>query len=91
MDLEKFATDVSHYYDNNGMFTADEYRKYSDDKGQTQSFSGVGAQHQSSQSERAIQTIIYMAWTFMVHTSLHWTERGYYALSLWSFLVKMLV
>jgi len=35
-----------------------------------------------------IQTIMYMAWTFMVHASLHWTERGSDDLSLWSFAVK---
>jgi hypothetical protein len=38
--------------------------------------------------ERAIQTIMYMARTFMVHASLHWTDRGSDDLSLWSFAVK---
>jgi hypothetical protein len=31
---------------------------------------------------------MYMARTFMVHASLHWTERGSDDLSLWSFAVK---
>ncbi len=39
-------------------------------------------------AERAIQTIMYMARTFMVHASLHWTKRGSDDLSLWSFAVK---
>jgi hypothetical protein len=39
-------------------------------------------------AECAIQTIMYMAWTFMVHPFLHWTERVRDGLSLWSFAVK---
>ncbi len=31
---------------------------------------------------------MYMAQTFMVHASLHWTESGSDDLSLWSFAVK---
>jgi hypothetical protein len=46
------------------------------DKGQPQSFSGIGAQHQNAWAEHAIQTIIYMARYFMVHSSLHWTDQG---------------
>ena len=57
-------------------------------KNQTQSFLGVGAKHQNTLAERAIQTIIYMARTFMVHVSLHWTEQGVDDLSLWGFAVK---
>ena len=39
-------------------------------------FSGVGFQHQNLRAKYAIQTIIYMSHTFMVHISLNWTERG---------------
>ena len=52
---------------------ADEYRADCENKGQTQSFSGVGAQHQNARAELAIQTIMYMARTFMIHSSLHWS------------------
>jgi hypothetical protein len=31
---------------------------------------------------------MYMAWTFMVHSSLHWTDRGSDDISLWPFAVK---
>ena len=55
---------------------------------QSQSFSGVGAQHQNSKAERAIQTIMYMARTFLVHSSLHWTDMGADDISLWPFAVK---
>ncbi len=51
-------------------------------------FLGVGAQHQNAKAKRAIQTIMYMAWTFMVHASLHWTEHGVDDISLWTFAVK---
>ena len=34
---------------------------------------------------------MYMARTFMVHTLLHWTERGADSLYLWLFAVKNLV
>jgi hypothetical protein len=37
----------------------------------SQLFSGVGTQHQNARAERAIQTIMYMAQTFMVPASLH--------------------
>jgi hypothetical protein len=38
---------------------------------QTQSFSGVGYQHQIAEAEHAIQTIMYMARLFMIHAALH--------------------
>eukprot|EP00804_Cyclotella_cryptica_P010026 CCRYP_015430-RA/>CCRYP_015430-RA protein AED:0.21 eAED:0.58 QI:0/-1/0/1/-1/0/1/0/97 len=41
-------------------------------------------------AERAIQTIIYMAGTFMVHVSLHWIELGLDDFSLWDLLSNML-
>ncbi len=45
----------------------------------------VGAQHQNACAEWAIQTIMYMARTSMVHSLLHWTDCGSDDLSLWSF------
>jgi hypothetical protein len=80
--------EVKHYHGDNGIFSAEEYRRDCDEKGQSQSFSGVGAQHQNARAERAIQIIMNMARTFMVHASLHWTDRGSDDLSLWSFVVK---
>ena len=80
--------EVKHYHGDNGIFAADQYRQECIDKGQTQTFSGVGAQFQNAKAERAIQTIMYMARTFMVHSSLHWTEHGVDDISLWPFAVK---
>ena len=52
-----------------------------------QSFSGVGAQHQNAEAERSIQTVMYMARSFMIHVALHWGEDQSDDLSLWSFAV----
>ena len=65
-----------------------EYLNYCEGKGQTQSFSGVVAQYQNAPAERTIQTIMYMACTFMIHLLLHLTEYGVDDISLWYFVVK---
>jgi hypothetical protein len=85
---DQCVCEVKHYHGDNGIFIAEEIRCDCEEKQQSQLFYGVGAQHQNAHAERAIQTIIYTAWTFMVHASLHWTERGSDDLSLWSFAVK---
>ena len=82
------CVDIKHFHGDNGIFSSEEYRADCTDKMQSQSFSGVGAQHQNSKAERAIQTIMYMARTFMVHSSLHWTDMGADDISLWPFAVK---
>ena len=51
-------------------------RKYFREKVQLQSFCGVGAQHQNFQAERAIQTIVYMACTFIFHILLNCSVHG---------------
>ncbi len=79
---------VKRCHGDNGIFSAEEYHQECIDKGQTQSFSGVGAQHQNARAERAIQTIMYMARCFMVHSSLHWTDQGSDDILLWPFAVK---
>ena len=71
---EMAAAEISHLHSDNGIFTADMFCADCKMKNQTQSFLGVGTKHQNAMAERAIQTIIYMARTFMVHLSLHWFE-----------------
>ncbi len=82
---------IKHYHGDNGIFSVEEYCQECMDKGQSQSFSGVGAQHQNAQAEHANQTIMYMACCFMVHSSLHWTDPGSDDISLWPFAVKHVV
>jgi hypothetical protein len=86
--FDQCVCEVKHYHGDNGIFSAKEFRQDCDEKRQSQSFSGVGAQHQNARAERAIQTIMYMARTFMVHALLHWTDRGSDDISLWPFAVK---
>ena len=57
-------------------------------KGQYQSFSEIVLHHQNAKSDRAIQNIMNMASTFMVHVSLHCIYRGVYDLSLRLFDVR---
>jgi hypothetical protein len=54
---DQCVSEVKHYHGDNGIFSAEEYRPDCEEKGQSQSFSGVGAQHQNARAERAIQTI----------------------------------
>ena len=57
-------------------------------KGAHSEFSGVGDQQKNAQDERAIQTVVYIARTLMLHASLHWSELGFDCLYLWYFAVK---
>ena len=52
---------IKHFHSNNGIFSLEEYRLECSEKNQSQSFLSVGAQHQNSKSEQAIQTIMYLA------------------------------
>ncbi len=85
---ELACVEIKHYRSDNGVFTAEEFREECVKLNQGQSFSGVGAQHQNSRAERSIQTIMYMARTFMLHVSLHWSASHVDDLSLWPFAVK---
>ncbi len=85
---DQCVCEVKHYHGDNGIFSAEEFWHDCEEKQQSQLFSGVSAQHQNAHAEHAIQTIMYMAQTFMVHASLHWTERSSDDLSLWFFAVK---
>ena len=80
-EFEKWLWDtarvaVKHYYSDNGVFTAEWFTDSCKEEGQSQTFSGVGAQHQNAEAERLIQTVVYMARTFMTHCALHWGEHG---------------
>jgi len=82
---EMACSEIIYLHSDNGVSVADEFREDCKEKDQTQSFSGVGAQaqHQNAQAERAIQTIMNMTRTFMIHVSLHCNEHGLDNPSLW--------
>jgi hypothetical protein len=82
------CVEIKHYHGDNGIFSSEAYHEECSEKTQSQSFSGVGVQHQNSKAERAIQTIMYMAHTFLVYSSLHWMDMGADNISLWLFAVK---
>jgi hypothetical protein len=88
---DQYFCEVKYYHGDIGIFYMEEFWRDCEEKRQSQLFSGVGTQHPNAHAECASQTMMYMARTFMVHTSLHWTERGSDDLSLWSFAVKHLV
>ena len=79
---ETAAAEISHLHSNNGIFTSGMFCIDCKMKNKTQNFSGVGGKHQNAMVERASHTILYMARTFMVHVSLHWTGQGVDDLSL---------
>ena len=54
---DQCVSEVKYYHGDNGISSAEEYHRDCDEKGQSQSFSGVGAQHQNARVERAIQII----------------------------------
>ena len=82
---EQASTETKHLHSDNGVFTADMFRKYFQEKGKLQFFCGVGAQHQYSQADHNIQTIMYMACTFMSHISFNWSGCGVDDIFLWYF------
>jgi len=79
---ELACIEVKHYRSDNGVFDSELFREECDSKDQTQSFSGVGTQHQNARAEHLIQTIMYMARTFMLYVALHWSESHVDDLSL---------
>ena len=80
--------EIKQYRSDNGVFTAEEFREDCKNKKQKQSFSGVGVKHQNARAEHAIQTVMYMARTFMLHVALHWSDNQVDDISLWPFAVK---
>ena len=57
---EEARLHVKHYHSDNGVFNTEMFTENCKEGGQTQSFSGVGAQYQNSEAQRAIQTMVYI-------------------------------
>jgi hypothetical protein len=79
----QFDVQIKSFRAGNAPFNADEFKNDLENKGQTISFSGVGAHHQNGAAERAIKMITYWALTMMLHAILHWPEQT--TLDLWPF------
>ena len=74
-------------HSDNDIFS-DQFRLGCDNKHQDLYFSGVGVHNQNTIQELTIKTIIYMARTFMVHSSLNYPDHWAYEFALWYFYVK---
>ena len=77
--FERMCRDVgvvpqAYLSDNGGSFTSAEYSKKVAASEQALRFAGVGAHHQNGNAERAIQTIMSVARTMMLHAAIHWPD-----------------
>ena len=72
--------------DNGAAFTSADFKKHLSAFNQTIRYAGVGAHHHNGQAERAIQTIMSIARTMMIHSALHWPEMS--DTSLWPMAVQ---
>ena len=78
---------VNNYHSDNRVFTAEAFTASNKEGGRSQTFNGVGAQHKNAETERSIQTVVYMARTFMINCALYQGENGSDNLTLLSFVL----
>ena len=79
--FEEWFKDMGHVpqnyqSDNASCFTSKEYINHLKEYRQIQQFAGVGAHHHNAQAERAIQTIMSMARTMMLHAAIRWPDSA---------------
>ena len=60
--------------DNGTAFTSKSYAAHLSNFSQIQQFAGVGAHHHNGVAEKAIQTIMSIARSLMLHSAIHWPE-----------------
>ena len=64
----------SYLSDNAGCFTSKQFNERLSVFKQVIKFAGVGAHHHNGHAERAIQTIMSIARTMMLHAAIHWPD-----------------
>jgi hypothetical protein len=79
---------VKHYHSDNGVYNASVFCDNCISKDQSQSFSGVGANHQNAVSERNIQKICYWPRHMMAHAAVYWPSNGADNICLWPLAVQ---
>ena len=62
--------------DTGSAFTSKEYMAHLHQFSQINRFAGVGAHHHNGVAERAIQTIMSIARTMMLHAAIHWPDMA---------------
>ena len=77
--FERMCRDVgvvpqAYLADNGAAFTSAEYSRKMSTSKQVIQFAGVGAHHQNGNAERAIQTIMSLARTMMLHAAIYWPD-----------------
>ncbi|MCE2996032.1 MAG: hypothetical protein LW863_10560, partial [Flammeovirgaceae bacterium] len=69
----ELGVSVAEYLSDNGTaFTAQAFGRHLETFSQISRFAGVGAHHQNGIAERAIQTVMSIARTMMLHSAIHW-------------------
>jgi hypothetical protein len=64
----------SYLSDNGGCFTSAKFTEHLGTLKQVVKFAGVGAHHHNGHAERAIQMIMSIARTMMLHSAVHWPD-----------------
>ena len=64
----------SYHSDNGSAFTSSDYSQHLREFAQVSSFAGAGAHHHNGTAERAIQTIMNVSRTMMLHAAIHWPD-----------------
>ncbi|KAI2505861.1 hypothetical protein MHU86_8557 [Fragilaria crotonensis] len=64
----------SYLSDNGGSFTSAKFTEHLGTLKQVVKFAGVGAHHHNGHAERAIQAIMSIARTMMLHSAVHWPD-----------------
>jgi hypothetical protein len=59
------------FHTNNGVFTSSEFPQHVSENAYNVTQSGVGERHQNGVAERAIQTVMWMEGTMLIHLQLH--------------------
>jgi hypothetical protein len=65
---------VQDYMTDSGAFKANKFVKHIHETHQLMRLCGTNAHHQNGVAERAIQTIINMAISMILHVSIHWKD-----------------
>jgi hypothetical protein len=65
---------TQYHSDNGSAFTSQAYREHLETFAQISTYAGVGAHHHNGIAERAIQTVMSIARTMMLHSAIHWPD-----------------
>lgn len=74
---------VKRFHSDQGVFASANFREDCLTKHQKQTFSAVGSKWQNGNAERSVQTLLWMARSFMLHCSLRWATNEADSPSLW--------